>query len=135
MPKKLTHYKDTRTGRYVSKAKWQRARKRGDARYKRTYERYVKPTGPRAPRVPKGDVLGVGGVLIPEVGRAVIRYEYKNKRGRVTQFEVEYVNGQPRTIRLGPRTYKQKASIHNLTRLINAATAVGRGRARSLRRK
>lgn len=133
MPKKLTHYKDTRTGRYVTKSMWARARKRGSERYKRTYERYTMPTAPRKPRTPI--VPGVGGLAIPTVGRAVIRYEYKNKRGRVTQFEVEYQDGKPKSIRIGPRTYKQRGSIHMLTRLIDAASPIGRGRKGKLRRR
>lgn len=48
--KKLTHYKDTVTGQYVKKSTWRRNKAHGGTRYKRTYERYVKPTEPRKQR-------------------------------------------------------------------------------------
>ena len=133
MAKKLTHYKDTQTGQYVTKRTWQRGRAHGSERYKRTYERYTKPTEPRKKRTPT--VPGIGGIDIPTVGRVVIRYEYKNKRGQVTQFEVEYVNGKTKSTRIGPRTYRQRASLIQLERLVNAARIVGRGHKGTLRRR
>lgn len=45
--KKLTHYKDTLTGQYVTQSTWRRSKAHGGSRYKRTYEKYVKPSKKR----------------------------------------------------------------------------------------
>jgi hypothetical protein len=122
LTKKLTHYKDTVTGRYVEKKKWQRSRAHGSTRYKRTYERYVKPKQRKITPAP------------PPQGEVIERLKYQSKN-KLLDIETVSKNGKITSIRIGRRTYRQRASILRLTPLIEGARLTSGYGTRKTRRR
>jgi len=148
MVKHLTHYKDNVTGRYVTKAKWRKAKARGSVRYKRTYERYVKGVrGPEAELKAAQDkqrlqeieeILGEDFTSLAEAEAALaeetealesierVKYLPKDRYDRkYLDIEVTSYRGKITAIRVGRRTYRQRASIILLTPLIEEAREAG----------
>jgi hypothetical protein len=122
--KKLTHYKDTLTGRYVTRATWARSKAHGGTRYKRSYEKYTKPTAPRLPR-PKPLTF------IP--GEHTERLKYLNKKGKKINIEIVRVNGVLKSVSVTKikghkKTYTNKKDLAQFAALIRAARNQGKKR-------
>lgn len=118
MAKRIRHYKDTRTGRYVSQKTWQRSKARGGTRYKRVNEKYTKPTKPRG-----------GGTLPPPVGPippgpSVERLKYQGAKRR---YDVEIISEGPKlvSVRVGRRVYTGREDFSRLAPLVEAARVEG----------
>src|SRR5271157_1259347 len=136
--KKIRHFRDKLTGEYISKRKW--AANRGKKRYVRSWENYTKPIAPQAPRKVKDkrlleieEILGEEFESLAQAERALAketeereiatRLKYlksKDNRG-IRDIEVISLRGKVTSVRIGQRTYKQRASIIRLQPLIDAA--------------
>jgi len=116
----VRHYKDKRTGRYVTKRRWQNAKKRGDVNIVRVQERYTKPKrGIKLPP-PTPPIPPAPGPLAIER----LRYQSATKN---RHYDVEIIskNGAVQSVRVGRRVYTQRADFHVLRHLVDAARTEG----------
>jgi hypothetical protein len=108
MAKTVKRYHSRKTGRYISRKQWLREGKRGKAKREKIVigkrkQKQREITPPIAPGTP-----------------VVMRLQYQSKK-RILDIEVVSVNGKIKSIRIGRRTYTQRASIILLKPLFEAA--------------
>lgn len=118
MAKKLTHYRDTETGLYVTKAKWQRAKRRGSKRYVRSKEKYTKPTKKRGGGTLPKPIPPIPGVPGPHV---VERLKYQGQDRRKFDLEIISENGKTKSVRVNGKIYTSRYDFHKLRDLVEAA--------------
>jgi len=116
----VRHYKDKRTGRYVTKRRWRNAKKRGDNQIVRVQERYTKPQRRRKLPPPVPPIGGIPGPLAIER----LRYQSATKN---RQYDLEIIskNGAIASVRVGRKVYTQRADFHILRHLVDAARTEG----------
>jgi len=114
--KKLTHYRDRKTGLYVTKAKWARAKARGSKRYVRSKEKYVKPTKRRGTLPKPVPPIPPGGA-----GRVVERLKYQGQDRKRFDLEIVSDGGKVKSVRVNGRKYTGRADFRKLADLIEVA--------------
>lgn len=120
MQRKTTkRYHSKKTGRYISRKQWLREGKKGKAKREKIVIGKRKPIS--ADPKPKEDEI---------IER--LRYQSGN---RMLDIEVVSTNGKTKSIRIGRRTYTQRANIIRLLPIIEAARISSGNRKRKTRRK
>jgi hypothetical protein len=112
LPKKVTRYRDKKTGRYISKLEYLRNRPRS----LRKRERWVKGT-----RKTKQSMLEK---LLDQAGKkpVIVRKVYKSKKHRKSDhLEIIYVGHVIKQVKVNHRVYTRPKDIEALLPLINAA--------------
>jgi len=123
MAKTTKRYHSRKTGRYISRKQWISQGKRGKAQREKIVvgkrkqkQREITP----APKVPEGEVIE--------------RVKYQSGK-RILDIEIVSENGKVKSVRIGRRTYRQRASIIRLMPLFEKARISRGNRKRKTRRK